>query len=369
MLAGALAGVGGAVGLAATLALLLSIGPIWQYAFNSSIPVIRDTALEGTLQDVSRLPGFIWGWRWVFLGLVVVGALLARIDVAAQRSAVPWHDRVGAAALLAVVAAALIAAILIWADQFLFSGADRSESLPTLLQRRFSAGNMVLVAAIVSLALAGATWLYWSWWYRHVRRWMRLAPAPAVPRHTEASADTWFETRQAHERHRRVVLALLAACLPLAGAAMYGYEAVRTQVRSGELWVEAATPRAEVRLLIARPARSLVVENTFGSGTVSVALLSPGEGAPVAGPVELEFPEAGLGTDRAGLDVASLPPGDYLLGAEIRAGDGGRVGYALLQSHGALVALLSVLVGLSVGVAFGLALLLIGMLAQRGASA
>lgn len=363
MLAGALAGAGGAAGLAAALALLLGIGMLWQYAFSSSIPVIRDTALGAVLEDVGRLPSFIWGWRWLFLGLIVGGALLAGLDALVQRSALPWRERIGAAALLAVVGAAVVAAILIWADQFLFAGVDQTESLPSLVERRLSVWNLVLIGATLAFAIAGATWLYWSWWYRHVRGWMRLPPALAPA--AGASADDWFATRQTHGRHLRVVLALLAVALPLAGAAVFGYEAVRTEVRSGALQVDAAAPRADVRLRLARPARRLVVENTFGSGTVSVALLPLQGGVPVAGPVELEFANARLGSERAVLDIQALPPGDYLLSAQIRTGDGGRVGFALLQSHGALVPAMAGLVGICTGAALGLALLLAGMLAQR----
>jgi len=53
------------------------------------------------------------------------------------------------------------------------------------------------------------------------------------------------------------------------------------------------------------------------------------------------------------LDVAGLPAGDYLLNAQLRGGNGGRTGYALLESRAALMPLAALVAAVGVGIALG----------------
>jgi len=62
--------------------------------------------------------------------------------------------------------------------------------------------------------------------------------------------------------------------------------------------------------VITRPTRALVVENTFGTGTAAVTLLSARDRAPVAAPAQLAFKEGILGSQRIdllGVNKADLP--------------------------------------------------------------
>src|SRR5437762_10350498 len=63
---------------------------------------------------------------------------------------------------------------------------------------------------------------------------------------------------------------------------------------------------------------------------------------------------------RVELSVADLPPGDYLLTAQLGDGAGGRVGYALLQGYTTPVLIAAILVGIGVGAALALVVLIIG---------
>ena len=108
-----------------------------------------------------------------------------------------------------------------------------------------------------------------------------------------------------------------------------------------------------------------MVENTFGTGTATVTLLSARDRAPVAAPVQLAFEDSDLGSQRVELNVADLPPGEYLLTAQLGAGSGGRVGYALLQGYTTPVLITAILVGIGVGAALALVVLTIGIFAEQ----
>jgi hypothetical protein len=149
-----------------------------------------------------------------------------------------------------------------------------------------------------------------------------VAPKDAL----ETSPDDWFARRQVRERRQRTILLLFAGSVLFTIAAVSGYEYVRTTIQSGDLSVQQSAPAAAVRLAIVRPTRALVVENTFGTGTAAVTLLSARDHAPVAEPVQLTFEDAKLGSQRVELSVAGLPPGDYLLTAQLGTGAGGLVG-------------------------------------------
>lgn len=368
LLAGAFAGASGVAALALILVLWLGIGLAWQYAFYSSIPVIRDMALPAVIQDVNRLPSFLWSWRWALFTLALVGAPLAYVDYLGERYPSPIRERLAGVVLLAIVSTAIIAGLLIQIDQSLYGNLAlmRNESLPNARELQGAVANLVLIGLVVSLAVAGGIWLYWSWWYKHWRRWMRITAPP--PAHTEAMVhpDVWFERRRQRERLRMVAGLTLAGLAALAVGAISGYAAVRTVILSGDIRLAANAPLAETRLSFTRPTRALVIENTFGGGSATVSLLAANDGALVAGPVDVTFAGGRLGFERAELPVSDLPPGDYILRAEGRDGAEGRVGFALLQSDGALVALTAILAGIGVGGALGVAVLLLATMAQRG---
>jgi hypothetical protein len=367
MLAGTLAGASGAIGLLLVLTLGLGVGLLWQYAYYQNIPVLNDRAASTMSGDVRRLPEFLWGMRWIVLGMVLSGIPLAWMERFAQRFPPPLRDRLTAVALLAVVCAVVLSMLLTQTDRSIYESIGRSEgsSLPNLQELQNSVWYLIVVGIALALAIGGALWLYWSWWYRHWRRWMRLDAPPALADAPAQSSDDWFANRQAREKRLRLILLLLAGSVLFTAAAVAGYEYVRTTIRSGDLAVQPAAPAAAARLAIARPTRALVVENTFGSGTATVNLLSASDRAPVAGPAELAFEGSTLGSQRMSLSIADLPAGDYLLTAQLGAGAGGRVGYALAQGYGAIVPLAGLLVGVGVGVLLALLVLLLGVIAEQ----
>jgi hypothetical protein len=222
-----------------------------------------------------------------------------------------------------------------------------------------------MIGIALTLGIGGVLWLYWSWWYTHWRRWMRLDAAVTPKDALETSSDDWFARRQARERRQRTILLLFAGSVLFTIAAVTGYEYVRTTIQSGDLAVQQSAPAAAARLAIVRPMRALVVENTFGAGTATVTLLSARDHAPVAAPVQLDFADSTLGNQRVELSVADLPPGDYLLTAQLGAGTGGRVGFALLQGYPTLVLIAAILVGIGAGAALALVVLTIGVFAEQ----
>jgi hypothetical protein len=224
---------------------------------------------------------------------------------------------------------------------------------------------LIMIGVALTLGIGGALWLYWSWWYTHWRRWMRLDAVPAFKDAPEPSADDWFARRRAREQRQRTILLLFAGSALLTAATVASYEYVRTQIQSGELSVQPLAPAAATRLAIARPTHALAVENTFGSGTVSVTVLSASDRAPVSKPVELVFKEAQLGNQRVNLTITDLPPSNYLLSAQLGGGAGGRVGYALLQGYAGLVPIAAALVGIGVGSTLALLVLMLGVIAEQ----
>src|SRR5207253_6119416 len=127
-----------------------------------------------------------------------------------------------------------------------------------------------------------------------------VAPKDAL----ETSSNDWFARRQERERRQRMILVLFAGSVLFTIAAVGGYEYVRTTIQSGDLSVQQSAPAAAVRLAIVRPTRALVVENTYGTGTATVTLLSARDRAPVAAPVQLALEDAALGSQRVQLSIA-----------------------------------------------------------------
>jgi len=366
MLAGTLAGASGAIGLMLAVTLGLSIGLLWQYAYYRNIVVLNDRATTTMIEDVGRIPAFLWGSRWILLGMAVIGIPLARMERFAQRYPPPWRNRIPVTALLAIVGAVVISGLLTQTDWTLYSDIHRVEgsSLAGLQELQNSVWYLLMIGIALALAIGGALWLYWSWWYARWRRWMHL-DAAAPKDAPETSSDDWFAQRRAHERQQRIILLLLAGSVLWTIAALGGYDYVRTTIQSGDLTIETVAPAAAVRLAITRPTRALVVENTFGTGTATVTLLSSRDRAPVTAPVQLAFEEGILGSQRVDLNVADLPAGEYLLTAQLGAGNGNRVGYALLQGYATPVLITAILVGIGVGAALALAVLTFSSFAEQ----
>jgi hypothetical protein len=367
MLAGTLAGASGAIGLMLAVTIGLGVGLIWQYAYFRNIVVLNDRATTTMIEDVGRIPAFLWGSRWILVAMAVSGIPLARMERFAQRYPPPWGNRITANVLLAVVGAVVISVLLTQTDRSLYSGLTRAEGsgLPSLQELQNSVWYLLMVGIALALGIGGALWMYWSWWYAHWRRWMRLDAAMAPKDAPETSSDDWFTQRQARERSQRTILLLLAGSMLFTIAAVAGYEYVRTTIQSGELSIEQTAPAAAVRLMLTRPTRALAVENTFGTGTATVTLLSARDRAPVADPVQLAFEDSDLGSQRVELNVAALPPGEYLLTAQLGAGAGGRVGYGLLQGYTTPVLITAILAGIGGGATLALAVLMIGIFAEQ----
>jgi len=345
----------------------LSIGLFWQFAYFRNIVVLNDRATATMMGDLGRIPEFLWGLRWILVAMAVIGIPLARMEYFAQRYPPQWRNRITANALLAVVGAVVVSVLLTQSDWSLYTDVNHAEGsgLPNLQDLQNSVWYLIIIGVALALAIGGALWLYWSWWYTRWRRWMHLDPVVAPTDAPETSSDDWFARRQAHERNQQKILLLFAGSVLFMIAAVASYEYVRTTIRSGDLSIEPSAPAAAVRLAIDRPTRALVVENTVGVGTAIVTLLSARDRASVADPVKLTFENSNLGSQRVALSVADLPAGEYVLTAQLGDGKGGRVGYALLQGNTTLVLIAAILVGVGVGAVLALVALIIGMFAEQ----
>ncbi|MDQ2998595.1 MAG: hypothetical protein M3R61_16285, partial [Chloroflexota bacterium] len=200
---------------------------------------------------------------------------LARMERFAQRYPPPWRNRIPLTVLLSIIGAVVISGLLTQTDWALYSDIQRVEGsgLAGLQDLQNSVWYLLMIGIALALAIGGALWRYWSWWYARWRRWMRLDAATTTKDALETSSDDWFAQRRAHERQQRIILLLLAGSVLWTIAALGGYDYVRTTIQSGDLTVETVAPAAVVRLAITRPTRALVVENTFGTGTATVTLL------------------------------------------------------------------------------------------------
>jgi hypothetical protein len=301
------------------------------------------------------------------VAMAVSGIPLARMERFAQRYPPPWSNRITATALIAVVGSVVISVLLTQTDRSLYSDINQlaGGGLPNLQDLQNSVWYLILIGVALALGIGGALWMYWSWWYSHWRRWMRLDVAVVPKDAPETSSDDWFVRRRARERSQRMILLLFAGSVVFTIAAVASYEYVRTTIQSGDLSIEQTAPAAAVRLTITRPMHALVVENTFGNGTATVRLLAARDRAPVADPVQLAFEDSALGSQRVTLSVADLPAGEYLLTAQLGDGTGGRVGYALLQGYATPVLIAAILVGMGVGAILALVVLLIGIFADQ----
>jgi hypothetical protein len=220
----------------------------------------------------------------------------------------------------------------------------------------------MFVALPVALGAGGAVWLYWSWWFGHWQTWLGVQAQPATPE--AATPDIWLARRTARERMLRVVLIVLGASLLALVGALQLYQQVQTTIQSGTLWATPDAPRAELRLALQQPQRRLMVENTFGTGTVEVSLVGP-DGANVIPQQQVTFAGARIGNQRTALPVEALPPGVYVLQTQLQQGEGGQMGYALVQGSPAAHQAGALLVGLAVGLFLALAVLFVSVYVQR----
>ena len=165
--------------------------------------------------------------------MAVSGIPLARMERFAQRYPPPWRNRITANALLAVVGALVVSLLLTQTDRSLYYDISRSEGsdLPSWQELQNSVWYLRMIGTALALGIGGALWLYWSWWYAHWRRWMRLDEGVAPKDAPETSSVYWFAQRQKHERNQRTILLLLAGSVLFTIAAVAGYEYVRTRSR------------------------------------------------------------------------------------------------------------------------------------------
>src|SRR5262249_46590149 len=117
ILLGLLGSVSAAAGLIAALLLMLGVVEGWTVAHELLATTSGDTVWQTTLQDLGRAPGFLWGWRWVFLALSAVGPALGLIDGHAQQRDRPWRDQVTLLVLLWLAGSAVISYQYINRDQ------------------------------------------------------------------------------------------------------------------------------------------------------------------------------------------------------------------------------------------------------------
>ena len=213
MLAGTLAGASGAIGLMIAVTIGLGVGLIWQYAYFRNIVVLNDRATTTMIEDVGRIPAISLGVTLDSGGnggqrhsAGADGTLCAALSTAVAQSD---HLRI---VLLAVVGAVVISVLLTQTDRSLYSDISRAEGsgLPSLQELQNSVWYLLMIAIALALGIGGALWLYWSWWYAHWRRWMRLDAAVAPKDAPETSSDDWFTRRQARERSQRMILLLFA---------------------------------------------------------------------------------------------------------------------------------------------------------------
>jgi hypothetical protein len=140
----------------------LGIGLLWQYAYFRNIVVLNDRATTTMIEDVGRIPAFLWGSRWILVAMAVSGIPLARMERFAQRYPPPWRNRITANVLLAVVGAVVISVLLTQTDRTLYSDITQpaGSGLPILQDLQNPVWYLLMVGIALALGIGGTLWLY-----------------------------------------------------------------------------------------------------------------------------------------------------------------------------------------------------------------
>jgi hypothetical protein len=350
ILAGGLAGLSSVLLLMIASTLLLTSGVFWQYAFNSGIPGLQEAAGAAMRQDINQIPLFLWAWRWILLGFVLIGVVLAAIDLWSRKLPPLWQKSLLAPPIFLIVGTIIITGMLLSAEASLFDGRDQAARLASLAARRASIWGQLLFGLVVALALAGVVWLSWSWWYTRWQNWLKLpryTPEPSVLTPTgERKGDAWFERRSMAAKAERIVIgALIGALLILFGlVSLYG--GARTSVLSGEFWVESDQANPALALELTRSQGRVFVESALGEGHVDLQVLSRAGQELGLGSKQLAFQSSPLSFDRTEFELSALERGSYLLQTQLLDGKGGRLGYAIMQQDPGYLRLMALLLAL-----------------------
>lgn len=363
IVAGGLAGVCMSVMVMLCVILILYTGVFWQYLFNSQIPIIQDTAWLAVMQDMSRLPSFIWGWRWIIVGSTLGGALLALMQSIFQRLAPAWRERVLRLIVFGSISGFVIARMLISQAESVFRVSNAAERLSMLAQQQSSVWSNLMLISIAGLVVAGILWMGWSWWYGRWWRWL-TPKAQGYIDAPEVSSEQWFNKREAYNKARRLLLLLLPVSLLLVFGAATLYERTQAEILSGELWVDPTTPTAAVVLPLTASSRNVFVENTYGTGKARVSLLDANNTLQ-AEPVVLTFQNNQVSYERTEIAVSDLKQGSYQLTAKLQEGSNARIGYALIQGDKQPMILSATLLGICTGVVLALLVVLLGERVQK----
>lgn len=350
ILAGGLAGLSSVLLLMIASTALLTSGVFWQYAFNSGIPGLQEAADAAMRQDINQIPLFLWAWRWILVGFVLIGIVLATLDLWSRRLPALWQKGLLAPPIFLLVGCVIVTGMLLSAESALFDGRDQAARLASLASRRASIWGQLIFGLVISLALAGVVWLSWSWWYTRWQRWLKL-PLPQAESNNSSAADerkgdAWFERRSMVARAERIVIgALIGAILILIGLVGL-YDGARTSLISGEFWVDSGQPNPALELRLERSQRRVFVESTLGTGHVSLQILSRAGAQLGLNEAQLAFQSSPLSFERTQFELNGLERGSYLLQAQLLNGEGGRVGYALMQQDPGYMSFMALLLGL-----------------------
>jgi hypothetical protein len=351
--AGILSGACVILTLMVVIALLLFSGALWQYAFNSQIPVIQDTAWLAVMQDLSRLPSFFWGGSPLLFGMMVIGGLLALLDLGLAHFDEAWRTRLASMVVYLITTMIVIGTTLINSEQTLIAATDQSGSIATLAERQPSVAVYALLGIVVAFALAGSIWGYWRWWYSRWCRWLGTR-AGISAEYVGAGSDELFASRQRSQRIQRMLWYGLFGSIVCAALSVVFYNQARGSITSGEIWVEPNKPIASAALTLQRPEHYLYVENTYGVGSATVQIRDAEAITSLSDTANLAFNDSGISFQRTALPIASLAKGQYQLYAELGSGTGGRIGYALIEAERSFSQIAAWLVGLSSGLVLAL---------------
>ena len=357
ILAGALSGLCLTLMAIVCLIFILYTGGFWQYLFNSQIPIIQDTAWLGVTQDMSRLPSFLWGWRWIIVTITLSGVVFAALERTTQRLGMAWRKPVFQIIVFSIIGTLIITQLLITQADASRSISNAAERIATLSQSQPSIWQNLLLASVAGLALAGILWMSWSWWYVRWCRWLTPKKQGYVDA-PEQSSEQWFAQRKEYSKVQRLLLILVPISILAVYGAAISYDLTRPSILSGELWVDTSTPQVSVPLQMTTAAPNVFVENTFGTGSVEIGIFDAANHLQTE-PVTLTFRDSQVSYERTQLALPKLAQDTYNLRVQLQQGPGGRVGYALIQGDNQSRTLAAVLLGLSTSLMLALVIALL----------